>query len=426
MSHVSSTEMKLSNKEDHEQPMTEHVGWIGSNVIMMKTQIGLGVLAIPAAFDKLGIVPGVICLCAVGAITTWSDYMVGDFKRPSSPGLRAGRCGCLDVWPHRSGVLRTYVLFINHGACTAVFVVVAAIIGFFCSSICTLGRISWLAWVGLSTFLTAILIVTIAVAVQERPAAAPQDGVWISDYKIVNNPSFTDAVSAVSTMVLAYCGTPAFFNIIAEMRDPRRYNRSLFIAQGGVSGVYILIGCMVYYYCGSYVASPALGSAGGTVKRISYGIALPGLLVSITITSHISAKFFFIRLLRGTQHLTSNSFIHWGTWLGCTLGVTLVAYVIASAIPVFDSLVSLVGALLGTLISFQPYGCMWLYDNWHSGKAKPSFKWALGVAWALIVILSGTFLTIAGTYGAAVNIVKSYSEDGGSSPWSCADNSNSV
>jgi amino acid permease len=47
---------------------------------MMKTQIGLGVLSIPAAFDTLGLVPGVICLLAVAVITTWSDYMVGSFK----------------------------------------------------------------------------------------------------------------------------------------------------------------------------------------------------------------------------------------------------------------------------------------------------------------------------------------------------------
>lgn len=47
---------------------------------MMKTQIGLGVLSIPVAFDTLGIIPGVIILCAVAAITTWSDYIVGAFK----------------------------------------------------------------------------------------------------------------------------------------------------------------------------------------------------------------------------------------------------------------------------------------------------------------------------------------------------------
>lgn len=48
---------------------------------MTKTQIGLGVLSIPATFDALGIVPGVVCLIVVSAITTWSDYIIGVFKR---------------------------------------------------------------------------------------------------------------------------------------------------------------------------------------------------------------------------------------------------------------------------------------------------------------------------------------------------------
>jgi amino acid permease len=47
---------------------------------MMKTQIGLGVLSIPVAFDALGVVPGVICLIVIAGITTWSDYIIGTFK----------------------------------------------------------------------------------------------------------------------------------------------------------------------------------------------------------------------------------------------------------------------------------------------------------------------------------------------------------
>lgn len=47
---------------------------------MMKTQIGLGVLSIPSAFDTLGMVPGLICLIAIATITTWSNYIVGVFK----------------------------------------------------------------------------------------------------------------------------------------------------------------------------------------------------------------------------------------------------------------------------------------------------------------------------------------------------------
>ncbi len=34
-------------------------------MLMMKTQIGLGVLSIPSAFDTLGVVPGVIVLIVI-------------------------------------------------------------------------------------------------------------------------------------------------------------------------------------------------------------------------------------------------------------------------------------------------------------------------------------------------------------------------
>ena len=100
--------------------------------------------------------------------------------------------------------------------------------------------------------------------------------------------SFTDAITAVSTLVFAYAGTPAFFSIASEMREPRHYNRSLILCQSVVTGFYIAIGIVIYYYCGSYVSSPALGSAGTTVKIVSYGFALPGLIVSTLLFVHVS------------------------------------------------------------------------------------------------------------------------------------------
>jgi hypothetical protein len=43
----------------------------------------------------------------------------------------------------------------THAACTAVFVAVAAILGFCFASIRTLGKIGWLAWIGLVCIMTA-------------------------------------------------------------------------------------------------------------------------------------------------------------------------------------------------------------------------------------------------------------------------------
>lgn len=137
----------------------------------------------------------------------------------------------------------------------------------------------------------------IAVAVQDGPSSTPQG--WVSDFKIINRPSFAEGVSAVSTLIFACSATPAYFAIAAEMRDPRYFTRSLLISQIISTILYVVIGLVVSYYCGSMVSSPALGSAGPLIKRISYGIALPGLVASTTIYMHVSRwAFFFLKILQ--------------------------------------------------------------------------------------------------------------------------------
>ncbi|EKJ76333.1 hypothetical protein NXS19_007004 [Fusarium pseudograminearum] len=429
-------------------PNYRNVGWLGTSVLMMKSQIGLGVLSIPASFDALGLIPGIICMLVIAVITTWSDLVVGKFKQrhpevygiDDAAGLVFGRVGkefygisysLLTICIAGSAMLGISIALNSlsmHGTCTAVFVAVAMVVAFLTASIRTLDRVSWLAWVGLVTLVTSIFVVTVAVGVQDRPDLAPQDGVWKSDYKLFNTPTFAEAMSAIAAFIFAYCGTPVFFPIAAEMREPKHYKKSLILCQTVVTVVYVVVGIVVYYYCGTYVASPALGSAGKTIKKISYGLALPGLIVSATLYTHVPAKYAFVRILRGSKHLSANTFTHWAVWLSCTFGMAVIAYVIASGIPVFGGLVSLVGALLGTLQCMQLFGCLWLYDHWAEGKDKSqrTTRWTLMVGWCCFVIILGTFLMIGGTYGSIKGIIDSYAVSGGSAAWSCADNSNST
>lgn len=44
-------------------------------------------------------------------------------------------------------------------------------------------------------------------------------------------------------------------------------------------------------YCGQYVASPSLASAGGTLEKIAYGISVPGFIMTSTLWVHLAAKF---------------------------------------------------------------------------------------------------------------------------------------
>ena len=47
---------------------------------MLKSQVGLGVLSIPSAFDVLGMIPGIICLLFIAGVATWAGFIVGPFK----------------------------------------------------------------------------------------------------------------------------------------------------------------------------------------------------------------------------------------------------------------------------------------------------------------------------------------------------------
>lgn len=76
-------------------------------------------------------------------------------------------------------------------------------------------------------------------------------------------------------------------------------------------------------------------------------------------------------------------------------------------------------------MTFQPMGCMWIYDNWAGNRREKPLSWYFMVAWCIFVILLGTFLMVSGTYGSVIEVANGYKESNGSAAWSCADNSNS-
>lgn len=146
----------------------------------------------------------------------------------------------------------------------------------------------------------ARILQVIAVGVIDRPADAPPTGDFDKQLKAFNgDASFSAAMLSVVNVLFAYGGTPAFLSVISEMREPRKFSRSMLTAQTTCILLYVCISVVVWFCerscmrgglldvsltplvlldTGQYVASPALGSAGPTIKKIAYGIAIPGLV----------------------------------------------------------------------------------------------------------------------------------------------------
>lgn len=260
--------------------------------------------------------------------------------------------------------------------------------------------------------------------VRDRPAAAPQTGEYEFGFRAIGNPSFTTGITAAATIFVSSAATSAFLPVISEMRKPKDYPKAVYLSMSLVTASYLTFSLVIYAWCGKWIASPSLGSAGTTVKRVAYGIALPGLAISGCLYVHVAAKYMFVRILRNSRHLQANTVMHWGTWLGCTISMAAISFILACAVPIFNYVLALVGALCFAPLALSLPGWLWLYSHPEYRKRNLFRKAIYGLH--VLLILLGLFLAVGGTYGVIVQINQAYADGAISSAFSCADNSGST
>ncbi|KAK8114801.1 transmembrane amino acid transporter protein-domain-containing protein [Apiospora kogelbergensis] len=403
------------------------VSWIHASVIFLKLIFATGVLTIPSAMYVLGAFPGAVNVLGWQFLNTYCAIVQGNFRN-----AHAGCHSIADMaevvggkWFREvvgvfflvtfaivgaSGIFGASVALnalSNHALCTNSFMLIATAIVFILSSARKFEKIAWLTWVGFFSVFIAVFIVVVGVTTRDRPAAAPQTGDYDFGYHAIGNPTFVAAITSVATIFCSGAGTSAFLPVMSEMKRPRDYNKAVYLCMGIVTAAYLSFSLVVYRWCGKWVASPSLGSAGDTVKKVAYGVGIAGLLVSACLYIHVAAKYIFVRLLRNSRHLQANSATHWSIWLGCTLGMSVVGFLIASGIPIFNYLLALAGSLTFAPLALGLPGYLWIYDHGHyrtSGKAWQVLVYYLN--WAMIAL--AVFLTVGGTYGVVQNIIDAY------------------
>ncbi|KAJ5180972.1 hypothetical protein N7492_004182 [Penicillium capsulatum] len=419
------------------------VHWIRAGVIFLKLIFATGVLSIPSLMYELGAFPGAVNVVGWGILNTYCAIIQGDFQRKhpqchtvvdmayilGGPVLKE-IVGLLFTVGYvivaASGIIGVSTAFNAlslHSICTVWFSLAATAAVAIFASLRKFAHIGWATWVGFASLYVAVFIVVIASTVQSRPAVAPPVGDFDLGYRAIGSPDFISGITASVTIFVSSAGTSAFIPVIAEMRTPRDYRKSVYLSMGLATASYVTFALVIYAWCGKWIASPALGTAGGMVKRISYGIALPGLIVSGSLFVHIAAKYVFVRILRNSRHFQSNSIVHWGTWLGCTISVSVISFVLASAIPIFNYIIGLVGSICFSLLALSLPGCLWLYSHAHDwkGSAVERTVYLLHV----LLVLLGVFMAVGGTYGTVMQIKEAYASGMISSAFSCADNSSS-
>ena len=112
--------------------------------------------------------------------------------------------------------------------------------------------------------------------------------------------------------------------------------------------------------------------------------------------SSVAAKLIFVRILRDTRHLQSNSVVHWTTWLSANLILGVLGFIIAEAVPILNYLLGLAGSLCFAPFSLIFPALLWMHDFQTHRTGSSSQK----VIYALhgMIVLVGLFMVIGGTY----------------------------
>lgn len=414
------------------------LGLIKTIVVLVKLCFATGVLSIPAALGVVGFGPGLVLIALWSAMTMYYAHVMFQFRMEFRGVHNIVDASMLMGGPIAREVatvlfLLTWILATGSGfiglsqglrvlangkGCTIMWTAVAAVATGVLSSIRTLGKLAILTWIGFASIFTAVFILVVGVTIVDRPAAAPQTGPYDLGVVSVGNPGFVSGLVAALNLFSGFGSTSTFMPVIAEMRAPKTFPKALFISQGFLVACYISFGMVVYMYCGVYIASPSLASAGGTLEKVAYGVSIPGFMMTSTLWVHVAAKFLFVRILRTSEHLQKNSLTHWVTWLSSTIGLTILSFLIAEAVPFFNYILGFIGSICCAPTCLVIPAFMGLYLR--KGDYTSSKRVMALCAVHCITIVGGTFMAIAGTYTTIESIIDAYATGTVAKAFTCA------
>ncbi|KAF2642447.1 hypothetical protein P280DRAFT_505869 [Massarina eburnea CBS 473.64] len=338
--------------------------WWHAGILMIAEIISLGVLALPQALASLGLVPGILLILGLGAVTTYTGYLIGQFKLayPSVQSFAdcgemiAGRVG-REVMAFGQVIILIFIMaahvlsfaialnaITEHARCTVVFSVIGLIISFVLGLPRTFKGMSYLSIFSSLSIMIAVLVTMIAIGISK-----PDMGNVLA---VQPNLPLVTAIGPVMNIILAYAGHVAFFSFTSELKDPRDFTKSLFLMQSMAIPFYLTISIVIYYYAGPHVASPALGSASPVVTRVAFGIALPTIVVAGVVNGSVACKYVYLRVWAGTNVVHQKTFKSLGSWVGICAVLWVCAWAVAEAVPDFNLLLGLIAALFCSWFSY--------------------------------------------------------------------------
>jgi amino acid permease len=423
-------------------------------------------LSLPSALNTLGFFPGILCIIVMGALSLYTAYNLIQYWRKYPYMLNIVDYGRVLGGPWLEGVfavgflinmalisasaLVTLTIGLNtvssHATCTVAFTVVAAVAMWAMCVPRSMRFVSWASWPCTASMIITVLIVIITLGVQ-----GPRDPTAPLNLVVVGKPSFTQTVSAFLNIAFAYTGNQAFPTVLAEMENPSRdFPRAVTIEKCVTTVIYVIVASAVYALSGEQVASPALGSLQPTMAKVAYAVSFIGLLGTGLIFGMTSARYLHIFFMRHVSALTGSKDerrasvasdpsqervaslavpvtsrkTDWAVWILSVSLFWIVVWILANAIPVFNSLLNISSSLLLSWFTWGVTVLFWFHLNWN-GKWRSSPQKLVIAALNVFILMLVFFMMVPGMYASIDSLLQVFADPNQTvnGPFTCADNS---
>ncbi|KAJ5976421.1 Amino acid transporter transmembrane [Penicillium waksmanii] len=396
---------EMTDAERHGIQKFSRLGWKRLTIVLIVEAIALGSLSIPQTFA----------------------YLVANY--PDAGRLMWGRFGyelinfmlCLQlIFLTGSHCLTGTIAFMNiteSTICSVVFAVVSAIILFALAVPPSFTEVAILGYIDFASIVIAIGVTIIGTGVQASNApgglAAVNWSAWPKE-----NLTFTEGFIAISNIIFAYSFAMCQFSFMDEMHTPKDFVKSIWTLGITEIVIYTLTGALIYAFVGQDVSSPALTSAGTTLSRVAYGIALPVIFISGSINTVVFGRLVHGRIFANSPIRYINTKMGWITWLAVIAAATVIAFIIAEVIPFFNDLLSISSALFISGFTFYFPALMWFLLIRKGGMFERK-NLLLTVVNGFIFVL-GMIILVAGTYSSIDDIIDKYNTGSVRGVFTCA------
>ncbi|RMY44409.1 hypothetical protein D0865_10570 [Hortaea werneckii] len=413
------------------------LSWPLVAILMIAEIVSNGMLSLHSSLAVVGIVPGLIIIVFLGVFATYTSWLLVKFKMNHPEVHNMGDAGYILFGPVGRELLAfgtvVFAVFATGGQllagqialaslsdgklCLMLYTGIFAIPTLICSFPRTLDGLSWLSVPSVLSILIAGIVGMVGAGlypVQDRTVSIAEGSSFYTAFISITNPVFSFAGHFMLMM------GRRFFVMVSEMKQPQHAMRAAYTLQGFATTFYVVFAAVVYAYIGNNVASPAFSSLETKWQKAAFGIAIPNFLIAGSLYAHTASKLLFVRIFRHSRHLHSHTVLGWGTWALLILIMNGLGFVLAVGVPIFNYLIGIAASLFAAWFTYGIAGMFWLHDSYHYEQGLHTWarKWFQSTL-AILTILIGGFICVAGMYVTVRSIVEAYDNGEVASPFAC-------